>query len=183
LRILWLQLRTTAYDPQPISGATARYEQLQRLWSGDVHLEREDRKQEIEKTKLRRQNVPEDYRKKDTQQSLDEWILGLERELRDLDEIETRARLRAKVSPHQVQYQRAREVHELDMSDELQQRFRHVRTKMETFRERDSLVVKVRNDPGFSDEQKERLIAEIDKTADESFSPESAPGVSLYKRD
>jgi hypothetical protein len=182
LKRIWLEFNAHFFSLKAPARGEALCEQLDRLWAGDAYIEIENWKDRIQKLKLHRGELSGEETSRRHQ--IDEQILGAERELRDLAEVVRRAQERAKVSPHEVQYREASEVHELDMRDEIRKTFRIVRTKMETLKECDSLIRKVNEDSVLSEKKKAELIAEISKTAEDIFSPSAtSDAVSIYKKD
>ncbi|MBX9660387.1 MAG: hypothetical protein K2X00_17655 [Nitrospiraceae bacterium] len=153
--------------------------QIDRLWKGDAHLEIEDRRERIQQLERNKKMLAlaEDTCKID---SVDEQIIAIRRELRDLDALVARAQS----SPQEVEYRATKDERMLDMQFAIEEKFRPVLTQMETVKAQDALIKQVQADPGFTKAQKAALIEEINKAAQGTPKEKQPRGaISIYKKD
>lgn len=176
MSVYWARSYHTSWITEP---AKLR-EQLERLWAGDTHLEVEDRKEGIQIRKRRQADLSADQT--ETRRRFDEEIFSLERELRDLEEVKLRARMRSAVSPHQAQYQQSQEIDQLDVTEAARDRLRDGRTKVEALRQLNVEIEKVEKDQRLTAEQKEKSIELLKKDVETLFEDAKAvKAVEIYK--
>lgn len=183
LRRTWCELGTRPYAVETVEEARLLCQQLDRLWTGDAHIEIEDRKDALQALKQGLSQATEASAKN----RFNERIIEQERELRDLGEAVRRAQERAKVSPHTAKLREAQEIHVNDVHHDMTKAFLGVLSQMEIFRKRAEFRQQVTDDPSFTKDEKERLFARIDElatAADSKTLPARQPKLgAIYKED
>jgi hypothetical protein len=134
---------------------------LDRLWSGNARLELGDLQVEILKLKRRRQDLTGDEYSREVL-SIDERVIELERDVRDMEELVKRAQ----AHPYQEKFEDKKTRRGFDVQDEVFE----ARVIIELRAKYNELQGKIENHPTMSREQKVDLLRELDRRFNENMS-------------
>lgn len=175
------------FSADPTTFSTANREaylqlrsQIDRVWSGNARLEINNIRVEIEKLKLRRRDcATTTAEEKGYARSLDEEVIDLERDLRDLEEVVARAQ----THPHAAKFEDKKTRRRFDLQDEVFEAFeRPFEKEIELRVKYNELTEKIRKHPAMSQSEKDDLLRELDKRFQEHVPKEKNP-FTVYKKE
>jgi len=168
------QLRVGQYEAYLESCA-----QLDRIWAGNARLEIGNLQVEIQKQKRQRQDCTSEEKSK--LRDIDERIIDLERDLRDLQEWVAKPR----TTPHAAQFEEKKTRRRFDVQDEVFEAFeRPFEKEIELRVKYNELVEKIRRHPQMSKEEKDSLLKELDRRFQEHVSKDKRKhGFNIYEKE
>ena len=167
--------RKTVFTDNQREAHRQRCRQLDRLWSGNVLLELEDLRVDVQRLERRRQDFTTEQ--KSEARACDERILELQRYVRDLETLLKRATQRVaegEPSPHEIKRDTSIHRHKLDVKHEIFEMFGGpMEKKVELLKQRNESKEKIAA-ADLSEEDKAELLEYLDELYAEK-TPKSKP--------